>query len=145
MSNGAAETPAPPARLSDARGRRALALSLGLATALSLLGVARFVDASFFANAITVSWRARDPAAVRHCEQCVAFPQPAETALHVVAAQSPMTCPLVEYLIPKMSSYYHFEQWNPAPANGRITLPETPGFGIAIDEAKVEKRTAVTW
>lgn len=63
MSNGAAETPAPPARLSDARGRRALALSLGLATALSLLGVARFVDASFFANAITVSWRARDPAA----------------------------------------------------------------------------------
>ncbi len=67
------------------------------------------------------------------------------TALHVVAAQSPMTCPLVEYLIPKMSSYYHFEKWNPAPVNGKITLPETPGFGIEIDAAKVEKQSPVTW
>jgi L-alanine-DL-glutamate epimerase-like enolase superfamily enzyme len=56
-----------------------------------------------------------------------------------------MTCPLVEYLIPKMSSYYHFEKWNPAPVNGKITLPETPGFGIEIDAAKVEKQSPVTW
>jgi len=66
-------------------------------------------------------------------------------AMHVVASQSPMTCPLVEYLIPKMSTYHHFEKWNPTPVNGKITLPETPGFGIIIDDAKVEKRTQVTW
>ena len=66
-------------------------------------------------------------------------------AMHVVASQSPMTCPLVEYLIPKMTTYHHFEKWNPTPVNGKITLPETPGFGIIIDNAKVEKRTQVTW
>ena len=66
-------------------------------------------------------------------------------AMHVVAAQSPMTCPLVEYLISKMSSYYYFEKWDPKPVNGKITLPDTPGFGIALDEAKIEKRTVVTW
>ncbi|HEU0120417.1 MAG TPA: enolase C-terminal domain-like protein [Bryobacteraceae bacterium] len=67
------------------------------------------------------------------------------SALHVVASQSPMTCPLVEYLISKMSSYYWFEKWDPKPVNGKITLPETPGFGIVLDEAKIEKRTVATW
>jgi L-alanine-DL-glutamate epimerase-like enolase superfamily enzyme len=66
-------------------------------------------------------------------------------ALHVVASQSPMTCPLVEYLIGKMSTYYWFEKWDPAPMNGRITLPETPGFGIVLDDAKIEKRSVATW
>ncbi len=63
-------------------------------------------------------------------------------ALHVVAAQSPGTCPLVEYLIAKMRSYYHFEKRPLAPVDGRFALPEGPGFGIEIDEARVEKREA---
>lgn len=66
-------------------------------------------------------------------------------ALHVVAAQSPMTCPLVEYLISKMSTYYWFEKWDPKPVDGKITLPDTPGFGIVLDDAKIEKRTVATW
>jgi L-rhamnonate dehydratase len=67
------------------------------------------------------------------------------SALHVVASQSPMTCPLVEYLISKMSSYYHFEKWDPKPVDGKITLPSRPGFGIELDEGKIEKRTVLTW
>jgi len=66
-------------------------------------------------------------------------------ALHVVASQSPMTCPLVEYLINKMSYYDHFEKHRLTPAGGRIELPERPGFGIEIDDAKVEKRTQLHW
>lgn len=66
-------------------------------------------------------------------------------SMHVIAAQSPMTCPLLEYLISKMSSYYWFEKWDPKPVNGTLTLPETPGFGIVLDEAKIEKRAVVTW
>jgi len=62
-------------------------------------------------------------------------------ALHVVASQSPMTCPLVEYLILKMESWHHFEKYPPRLDKGRIALPERPGFGIELDEAKVEKRT----
>jgi L-alanine-DL-glutamate epimerase-like enolase superfamily enzyme len=65
-------------------------------------------------------------------------------ALHVVASQSPATCPLVEYLYSKMQSYYHFEKNAPTPVDGHTPLPEGPGFGIEIDAAKVIKRTAFT-
>jgi len=66
--------------------------------------------------------------------------------LHVVAAQSPMTCPLVEFLLTKMTNnYYYFEKNQPAPVGGRIALPERPGFGIEFDPARVEKQTQVKW
>ncbi len=61
-------------------------------------------------------------------------------ALHAVASQSPATCPLVEYLITKMRSYYFFEKYQLTPVNGRIELPDRPGFGIEIDAAKVTAR-----
>ena len=63
-------------------------------------------------------------------------------ALHVVASQSPMTCPLVEHLVIKMASYYHFEKQPPQPVRGKFALPERPGFGIELDPAKVEKQSA---
>jgi L-alanine-DL-glutamate epimerase-like enolase superfamily enzyme len=66
-------------------------------------------------------------------------------ALHVIASQSPAVCPLAEYLITKMRSYYHFEKHQPMPVNGRFALPDGPGFGIEFDDAKVEKRTKVSW
>ncbi len=66
-------------------------------------------------------------------------------ALHVVASQSPMTCPLVEFLISKMSSYYHFDKYPPQPVQGRIALSDRPGFGMEIDTAKVEKQTLMKW
>ena len=66
-------------------------------------------------------------------------------SLHVVASQSPMTCPWIEYLINKMSSYHHFEKNDYHVVNGRVTLPDRPGFGIELDPAKVEKRTVVKW
>jgi L-rhamnonate dehydratase len=53
-------------------------------------------------------------------------------ALHVVASQPPETCPLVEYLITKMRSYYFFEKEQLAPVNGYIELPDRPGFGIEL-------------
>lgn len=61
-------------------------------------------------------------------------------ALHVVASQSPMTCPYGEYLINKMDHYYHFEKADLTPKDGFITLPDKPGFGIEFDEARIEKK-----
>jgi len=61
-------------------------------------------------------------------------------ALHAIASQSPMTCPLAEYLILKMRDYYHFEKHPPLPVRARIALPETPGFGIELDATKIEKQ-----
>ena len=48
-----------------------------------------------------------------------------------------MTCPLVEYLINKMRYYYFFDKHQLTPVDGKITLPERPGFGIEIDDAKL--------
>ena len=66
-------------------------------------------------------------------------------ALHVIASQSPMTFPLGEYLINKMRSYYHFEKNPPAPVRAHIALPESPGFGIDLDPAKIESQNALKW
>jgi L-rhamnonate dehydratase len=63
------------------------------------------------------------------------------SALHVVAAQSPATCPLVEFLISKMRSYYYFEKHQLTPVNGMIELPDRPGFGIELDPARITART----
>jgi L-rhamnonate dehydratase len=67
-------------------------------------------------------------------------------ALHVVASQPPITCPMVEWLINKMSeAYYFFEKHPPRVVNGRIELPERPGFGIELDPAKIERYTPPEW
>lgn len=64
-------------------------------------------------------------------------------ALHVVASQPPMTCPLVEFLINKMAYYYWFEKDAPKVIEGRIALPERPGFGIEFDPAKVARKATL--
>jgi len=66
-------------------------------------------------------------------------------ALHVIASQSPMTCPLAEYLINKMRTYYCFEKQPLQPAGGEISLPERPGFGIELDESKIERQQLARW
>jgi L-alanine-DL-glutamate epimerase-like enolase superfamily enzyme len=66
-------------------------------------------------------------------------------ALHVIASQSPAVCPLAEYLILKMKSYYHFEKNPPVLAGAHFALPDTPGYGIELDDAKVESREQIHW
>jgi L-alanine-DL-glutamate epimerase-like enolase superfamily enzyme len=66
-------------------------------------------------------------------------------ALHVIASQSPAVCPLAEYLILKMRSYYHFEKHPPVPRNARFELPDGPGYNIEFDDARVESRRLAHW
>lgn len=80
-----------------------------------------------------------------HDVQVIPHGHSLHAALHVVASQSPMTCPLVEYLINKMRNYGCFERYPLAPEDGKITLPTRPGFGIELDESKIEKRTLMKW
>lgn len=61
-------------------------------------------------------------------------------ALHVVASQSPGTCPLMEYLFLKMASYHHFEKNPPQLNRAHFALPDKPGFGIELDAAKIESQ-----
>ncbi len=66
-------------------------------------------------------------------------------ALHVIASQSPMTFPLGEYLINKMSHYHHFEKHPPVPERAHLALPTGPGFNIELDPAKIESQKMLTW
>lgn len=67
-------------------------------------------------------------------------------AMHVVASQPSDVCPLVEYLIRKMGgSYYSLEKDAPRPVDGMLTLPDRPGFGIELDESKIESIESITW
>lgn len=67
------------------------------------------------------------------------------TALHAVASQSPGTCPLMEYLVLKMRSYYYFEKNPPVLSGAHFGLPESAGFGIELDAAKVESKKVAVW
>lgn len=64
-------------------------------------------------------------------------------ALHVVASQSPVTCPKVEYLVNAMPNRHHFEVAPPTPGGGSFALPTAAGFGIELDESKVDSRRLV--
>ena len=66
-------------------------------------------------------------------------------AMHVVASQPVEVCPLVEYLIQKMSRYYDFEKHPPRPVNGMLELPDRPGFGIELDQSKIADIRSVSW
>jgi L-rhamnonate dehydratase len=66
-------------------------------------------------------------------------------ALHLIASQSPAVCPLAEYLILKMQSYYHFEKNPPVLTRAHFALPDTPGYGIELDTAKIESQEQMHW
>jgi len=66
-------------------------------------------------------------------------------ALHLIAAQSPATCPMLEFLIVHnpQKQWFHRDQY--FPAEGMMRLPDTPGLGIVLDEARIERRTPLSW
>lgn len=63
-------------------------------------------------------------------------------ALHVAGSQSPATVPFVEYLIRHQPGKQNFHTETVAPVNGQVTLTTAPGMGFALDEHKIERRTA---
>ncbi|MEU6647347.1 enolase C-terminal domain-like protein [Saccharomonospora sp. NPDC046836] len=85
---------------------------------------------------------------VRMCAVADAFGVPViphghgiHAALHVVASQSPALCPRVEYLYHHKPARLGFELDPPAPHGGAFDLPNRPGFGIELDDHKIEQRT----
>ena len=59
---------------------------------------------------------------------------------HLTAAQSPATTPLIEYLIQWNEIHQFFWAHPVKPVNGKITVSDLPGLGLAVDDAKVERR-----
>ena len=61
-------------------------------------------------------------------------------ALHVAAAQSPQTVPMVEYLVRYQEHKQFFHAPILRPVNGVVGLPELPGLGLVLDETKIDAR-----
>jgi len=61
-------------------------------------------------------------------------------ALHVAAAQSPETVPMVEYLIQWQPQKQWFNKPIYEPEGGLVALPQLPGLGLLLDEGKIEAR-----
>ncbi len=64
-------------------------------------------------------------------------------ALHVAAAMSPATVPMVEYLIRHQGHKQFFHGPILRPEGGMILLPDIPGLGIVLDEGSIERREAL--
>jgi len=84
---------------------------------------------------------------VKICALASAFEVPAIAhghsllpALHVAAAQSPQTVPMVEYLVRYQEHKQFFHAPIYRPVNGAVALPELPGLGLVLDEAKIDAR-----
>jgi L-rhamnonate dehydratase len=61
-------------------------------------------------------------------------------ALHVVASQSPGTCPMTEYLYRIVPGRHRFEAAPPEPVRGAFPLPQRPGFGIELNDDAITSR-----
>ena len=64
-------------------------------------------------------------------------------ALHVAATQSPQTVPMVEYLVRYQEHKQFFHAPIYRPQNGAMELPELPGLGLVLDEAKIDAREEI--
>jgi L-rhamnonate dehydratase len=64
---------------------------------------------------------------------------------HLIASQPPNLCPLLEYLI-KWNEIHQFFLATPLkPEHGVVRVPETPGLGMQLDNAKIETQRLMRW
>ncbi len=66
-------------------------------------------------------------------------------AAHLIAAQPPNLCPLLEFLV-KWNQIHQFFLKKPIlPERGFVALPEAPGLGLELDEDKIRARRELKW
>jgi L-rhamnonate dehydratase len=64
---------------------------------------------------------------------------------HLIASQPANLCPLLEYLVKWNTIHQYFLKTPLEPRNGVVTLPDTPGLGMELDEAKIEDQRVLSW
>jgi L-alanine-DL-glutamate epimerase-like enolase superfamily enzyme len=48
-------------------------------------------------------------------------------------------------LINKMADYYYFDKYAPVVVDGHLDLSDRPGFGMELDDSKIEARESLDW
>jgi L-rhamnonate dehydratase len=64
---------------------------------------------------------------------------------HLIASQPPNVCPLLEYLVKWNEIHQFFLKAPLKPHGGVVKLPDTPGIGMDLDEAKIEAQKVMSW
>lgn len=66
-------------------------------------------------------------------------------SIHLIASQPQPLTPLVEYLV-KWNEVHQFFLKRPLkPSGGLVHVPDGPGIGMELDEAKIEERRELRW
>ena len=89
---------------------------------------------------------------IKICDLAAAYDVPVvphghnvHAALHVIASRPPHVCPMAEYLVKHLPRQQFFFRRQIVPRDGSIELPDEPGLGIEIDEAKIVQRQELNW
>ncbi len=64
---------------------------------------------------------------------------------HFIASQPPNLCPLLEYLIKWNEVHQFFLKTPLKPQGGVVRVPETPGLGMDLDDAKIDTQQVMHW
>jgi L-rhamnonate dehydratase len=64
---------------------------------------------------------------------------------HLIASQPANVCPLLEYLVKWNAINQFFLKAPLEPRDGVVTLTDTPGLGMDLDEAKIEEQRDLSW
>jgi len=65
--------------------------------------------------------------------------------VQLIASQPPSLFPMVEYLVQWNMVSQFFWKNGVHPSNGVIAVPDRPGIGVELDDAKIAERTLLTW
>ncbi len=63
--------------------------------------------------------------------------------MHIAAATPSTVVPFVEFLVRVQPVRQFFQKIFYQPVNGQVEVPNVPGLGVDLDEAKIEQRTRV--
>jgi len=143
------EEPVPPERVSVFR-RLAATSGIRLATgehAYTRWQVKELLDGGVSVIQADPDWSGGISEQLHICSLCSAYDVPVvahghamAVPLHIAAALSPQTVPMLEYLVQIQERNQWFHRTILRPVDGAIPVPTEPGLGIELDPRKVETR-----
>jgi L-alanine-DL-glutamate epimerase-like enolase superfamily enzyme len=143
------EEPVPPERL-DVFRRLAGGTTIRLASgehAYTRWQVKELLDAGVRVIQADPDWAGGITEQLHICSLCSAYDVPVvahghavPVPLHVAASRSPQVVPMIEYLVQIQERNQWFHRTILCPVDGVLELPDGPGLGIELDEAKIVDR-----
>jgi L-rhamnonate dehydratase len=144
------EEPVPPERLSVFR-RLAERSGIRIATgehAHTRWQIKELLDSGVALIQSDPDWSGGISEQLHICSLCSAYDVPVvahghamAVPVHIAAARSPQTVPMVEYLVRIQDRNQWFHRTPFRPVDGGIELPSEPGLGIELDPAKIVTRS----